>query len=80
MMAQRGSRPVEMPKTLIFTKLDDQADRILDEFARRTGLAERAGDERRIFEFEGAGHDIDALAVLEEIDAAWPEHVSLENL
>jgi hypothetical protein len=63
-MAERGRRPGEMPKTLIFRKLDDEADRILDAFAQQTGLAERAGDERRIFEFEGAGHDVDALAVL----------------
>jgi hypothetical protein len=69
-----------MPKTLIFRKLDGEADRILDEFARRTGLAERAGDERRIFEFEGAGHDVDALAQLEDIDAAWADHLELENL
>ena len=69
-----------MPKTLIFRKLDGQADRILDEFAQRTGLAERAGDDRRIFDFEGAGHDVDAYAVLEDIDGSWPQHVSLENL
>jgi hypothetical protein len=69
-----------MPKTLIFTKRDGEADRVLDEFARRTGLAERAGDERRIFEFEGAGHDVDALAILDDIDSAWREHVELENL
>jgi len=69
-----------MPKTLIFRKLDAEADRILDAFAERTGLSERAGDERRIFDFEGAGHDVDAYAVLEEIDGSWPEHVRLENL
>jgi hypothetical protein len=69
-----------MPKTLIFRKLDAEADRILDEFAARTGLGERAGDERRIFEFEGAGHDVDALAVLDEIHGAWGEHLELENL
>jgi hypothetical protein len=69
-----------MPKTLIFRKLDGEADRILDAFAERTGLAERAGDERRIFEFEGAGHDVDAFTVLEDIDRSWPEHVRLENL
>jgi hypothetical protein len=68
-----------MPKTLIFTKLDDEADRILDELGRRTGLACRDGGDRRIFDFEGAPVDIDALAELEDIDAAWPEHVRLEN-
>jgi hypothetical protein len=68
-----------MPKTLIFTKLDDEADRILDALAARTGLACRDGGDRRIFDFEGAPGDVDALAELEDIDAAWPEHVRLEN-
>ena len=68
-----------MPKTLIFTKLDDEADRILDELGRRTGLSCRDGGGRRIFDFEGAPGDIDALAELEGIDPSWPEHVRLEN-
>jgi hypothetical protein len=68
-----------MPKTLIFTKLDGEADRILDELGRRTGLACRDGADRRIFDFEGAPGDVDALAELEAIDASWPEHVRLEN-
>jgi hypothetical protein len=68
-----------MPKTLIFTKLDDETDRILDALAARTGLACRDGGDRRIFDFEGAPGDVDALAELEDIDAAWPEHVRLEN-
>ena len=68
-----------MPKTLIFTKLDGEADRILDELGDRTGLAGRDGGDRRIFDFEGAPGDIDALAELEGIDPSWPEHVRLEN-
>ena len=68
-----------MPKTLIFLKLDGEADRILDELARRTGLASRDGGDRRIFDFEGAPADIDALRELEGIDPSWPEHVRLEN-
>jgi hypothetical protein len=68
-----------MPKTLIFTKLDDQAEPILDELGRRTGLACRDGGDRRIFDFEGAPGDVDALAELEAIDPKWPEHVRLEN-
>ena len=68
-----------MPKTLIFTKLDGEADRILDELGNRTGLAARDGGGRRIFEFEGAPGDIDALRELEDIDPRWPEHIRLEN-
>jgi hypothetical protein len=69
-----------MPKTLIFTKLDDDADRILDTLAARTGLACRDGGGRRIFEMEGQPGPIDAVGELEAIDPAWPEHVRLENL
>jgi len=68
-----------MPKTLIFTKLDGEADRILDELGHRTGLACRDGGDRRIFDFEGAPGDVDALAELEGIDPSWSEHVRLEN-
>lgn len=68
-----------MPKTLIFTKLDGEADRILDALGERTGLASRDGGDRRIFDFEGAPGDVDALAELEAIDAGWREHVRLEN-
>jgi hypothetical protein len=68
-----------MPKTLIFTKLDGEADRILDALGERTGLASRDGGDRRIFDFEGAPGDVDALAELEAIDAAWREHLRLEN-
>jgi hypothetical protein len=69
-----------MPKTLIFTKLDQEADRILDELLRRTDLPCRDSGERRIFELEGAVVDVDALGELDAIDRAWREHVRLENL
>ncbi|MEA2267422.1 MAG: hypothetical protein QOC64_32 [Solirubrobacteraceae bacterium] len=68
-----------MPKTLIFTKLDDAADTILDELGRRAGLPCRDAEDRRIFELEGADRDIDPLAELQSIDASWEEHVRLEN-
>ena len=68
-----------MPKTLIFTKLDGDADRILDALGERTGLVARDGGGRRIFDFEGAPGDVDALAELDAIDPAWEEHVRLEN-
>jgi hypothetical protein len=69
-----------LPKTLIFTKLDDEAERILDELMDRTDLPCRDSGERRIFELEGAVHDVDALGELEAIDPLWREHVRLENL
>jgi hypothetical protein len=69
-----------VPKTLIFTKLDQEADRILDELLRRTDLPCRDSGERRIFELEGAVVDVDALGELDAIDRRWREHVRLENL
>ncbi|MEA2228091.1 MAG: hypothetical protein QOF29_2232 [bacterium] len=68
-----------MPKTLIFTKLDDEADEILDAFGRRAGLPCRDAEDRRIFELEGASRDVDPLEELEEIDPSWQEHLRLEN-
>jgi hypothetical protein len=68
-----------VPKTLIFTKLSGEADRILDAFAERTGLGATGGAERAIFQLEGAGHAIDAEAELRAVDPAWAEHVRLEN-
>jgi hypothetical protein len=69
-----------VPKTLIFTKLDQEADRILDELLRRTDLPCRDSGDRRIFELEGAVVDVDALGELDAIDRTWREHVRLENL
>ena len=68
-----------MRKTAIFTKLDREADRILEAFAERTGLAGHDGDERRIFQLEGAGHDVDVRRELRAVDAAWGEHLRWEN-
>jgi hypothetical protein len=69
-----------MPKTLIFTKLDGDADRILDALAHRASLPFRDSGDRRIFELEGAVHDVDAIGELSEIDPDWQEHLRLENL
>jgi hypothetical protein len=68
-----------MPKTLIFAKLDGEADRILAAFAQRTGLAATGGDERAIFQLEGAGHAIDAEVELTAVDPSWADHLRLEN-
>jgi hypothetical protein len=69
-----------MPKTLIFTKLDDRADAILDALGERAGLPCRDSGDRRIFELEGAVQDVDALGELDTIDPGWQEHLRLENL
>jgi hypothetical protein len=68
-----------MPKTLIFTKHGPEADRILEAFAQRTGLPGSDGDDRRIFQLEGAGHEVDVAAELNAVDPSWPAHVRLQN-
>jgi hypothetical protein len=68
-----------MSKTLIFTKLDTDADRILDELGQRAGLPCRDAEDRRIFELEGAERDVDPLTELADIDPSWQDHVRLEN-
>jgi hypothetical protein len=68
-----------MPKTLIFTKHGPNADRILAAFSERTGVGTTVGDDRAIFQLEGAGHEVDATAELDAVDPAWREQLTLEN-
>ena len=68
-----------MRRTLIFTRLDGEGGRILEAFGERTGLAATGGDERTVFQLDGADRPVDALAELEAIDPSWAEHVRLEN-
>ena len=66
-----------MPNTLVVLKVGPEADRILDAFQARTGLAARDGETARIFTFEGAGHGVDVGATLDAIDPAWADHVEV---
>ena len=68
-----------MRRTLIFRHLDAEAERILEAFGERTGLAGAGSQERTIFQLEGADRPIDALAELDAIDPSWDDHVRLEN-
>jgi hypothetical protein len=68
-----------MHKTLIFTKRGPDADRILAGFSERTGLGTNVGDERAIFQLEGAGHEIDVAGELDAVDPAWREQLTFEN-
>lgn len=67
-----------MADQIILTKLDDDADRILDEFEEQTGLhGDDEGDRRR---FDTAGkHDIDVVQTLTDIDESWTEHVGVAD-
>jgi hypothetical protein len=66
-----------MPNTLVVTKVGPEADRILDAFQERTGLAARDGETARIFTFEGVGHEVDVGAELDAIDPEWDRHVEV---
>jgi hypothetical protein len=64
---------------IILTKLDDQADRILDAFERQTGLEGEDDGEKRFFEIEGREHEVDVVQTLTAIDEAWTDHVGFED-
>jgi hypothetical protein len=65
---------------IILTKLDDEADDILDRFQEHTGLDDvEDHDDRRIFLIEGEEHGIDVVHVLTAIDEHWPVHVGLQD-
>lgn len=68
-----------MSDALILTKLDDQADAILDAFSRRTGLTGEDQGDRRVFALSGSGHDVHVVHELTEISQHWPVHVGLQS-
>jgi hypothetical protein len=69
-----------MAQTITLTKLDDDADRIIDRFARETGLEGEDGEEACVFEIEDPDeHDVDVTQTLDSIDPDWPEHVGFAD-
>lgn len=53
-----------------------EADRILDEFERRTGLESDPSDRnRRVYPLEGEDHQVDVVQTLTDIDEHWPQHL-----
>ena len=69
-----------MGDTIVLTKLDEQADEIIDRFQAKTGLAHVDDDEhRRIFHVEGSEHSLDIVQTLTGIDEHWPAHVGLAD-
>ena len=55
-----------------------EADRILDEFERRTGLQADARGDGRYYELHGEEHRTRIVQTLTDIDAAWTDHVGLK--
>jgi hypothetical protein len=68
-----------MADPIIFTKLDADADRILDAFEQRTGLEGEDDGDRRVFEVEGTEHEVDVVQTLTDIDEDWTDHVGLQD-
>jgi hypothetical protein len=68
-----------MADQIILTKLDEEADRILDAFADQTGLHGDDEGDRRRFDVTGAGHEVDVVQTLTDIDEDWTEHVGVAD-
>ena len=67
-----------MADQIILTKLDEDADRILDAFEEHTGIHGDDEGDRRRFDVSG-GHDVDVVQTLNDIDEDWTEHVGLAD-
>lgn len=52
-----------------------EADRILDEFERRTGLEGEARDDARYYELHGEEHRTRIVQTLTEIEPDWTDHL-----
>lgn len=68
-----------MADQIILTKLDEDADRILDAFEEQTGLHGDDEGDRRRFDVAGTGHQVDVVQTLTDIDEGWPEHVGVAD-
>jgi hypothetical protein len=68
-----------MADTITFVPLDDDGERILDELETQAGLeTDTVEDATRIYTLEGEDQRGEVLEALEDIDAEWQVHVSLE--
>ena len=68
-----------MADQIILTKLDEEADRILDAFEEQTGLHGDDEGDRRRFDVSGGGHQVDVVQTLTDIDEQWTEHVGVAD-
>jgi hypothetical protein len=68
-----------MADQIILTKLDEDADRILDAFEEQTGLHGDDEGDRRRFDVAGSGHTVDVVQTLTDIDEDWTEHVGVAD-
>jgi hypothetical protein len=68
-----------MADTITLIPQDEDGERIVDAFARKTGLEADEDDGRRVFSVEGVEHEIEVVQTLDSIDEDWTEHVALED-
>jgi hypothetical protein len=68
-----------MADSIILTKLDADADRILDAFEQRTGLEGEDDGDRRIYDLEGREHEVEVVQTLTGVDEDWTEHVGFQD-
>ena len=68
-----------MADQIILTKLDEEADRILDAFEEHTGIHGDDEGDRRRFDTASGGHHVDVVQTLTDIDEHWPEHVGVAD-
>ena len=66
-----------MADTFTLIPQDDEGERIVAQFAERTGLDADDSDGRHVFDVEGTEHEIPFVQTLNEIDEDWEEHVQL---
>jgi hypothetical protein len=55
-----------------------EAERILGEFERRTGLAPDIRDDGRYYELHGEEHRVHIIPTLTDLDAGWTDHVGFQ--
>ena len=67
-----------MTNEIILTKLDDEADRIIEAFAERAGLHSDDEGDRVHFDVSH-DHELDVIQTLSEVDEDWPEHVGVAD-
>ena len=78
-MLERPGTTAAMADEIILTKLDDEADRIIDAFEEQTGLEGDDEGDRRRFDVTGRAHDVDVVQTLTDIDEDWTEHVGVAD-
>jgi hypothetical protein len=78
-MVGRAGSLAAVTNQIILTKLDEDADRILDAFETQTGLEGDDEGDRRRFDVAGVQHEIDIVQTLTDIDEHWPEHVGVAD-